>query len=160
VAFGHFDLLHHERTFIELLKVKTRQLSQLPNSQGIFGPRWSPNGRYILALTELANAKLTLFDVKTEKWRTLNLAVNYFGDMAWSRDSAFVYFDTLQPGASAFYRLRISDSKLEKLCDLNKVRRYPDAFGGSWTGLGPGDVLLLPRDISTQEIYSFDLQLP
>jgi serine/threonine protein kinase/Tol biopolymer transport system component len=160
VAFGHFDLLHHERTFIELWKVKTRQLSQLPNSQGIFGPRWSPNGRYILALTELANAKLTLFDVKSEKWRTLNLAVNYFGDMAWSRDSAFVYFDTLQPGASAFYRLRISDSKLEKLCDLNKVRRYPDAFGGSWTGLGPGDVLLLPRDISTQEIYSFDLQLP
>ena len=35
-------------------------------------------------------------------------------------------------------------------------------FGGNgtWTGLGPGDVPLLSRDISTQEIYAFDLQLP
>ena len=161
VGFDHYDVFHHERTFIELLNVKTRQLSQLPDSQGIFGPRWSPNGRYILAITQSGD-KLMLFDVKNQKWRALNLAVNNFGYMAWSRNSAFVYFDTLQAGASAFYRWRISDSKLEKLCDLNKVRRYTDFFGAasSWTGLGPGDVLLLPRDISTQEIYSFDLQLP
>jgi hypothetical protein len=71
-------------------------------------------------------------------------------------------FRPLESGASAFYRLRISDSKLEKLVDLNKVRRFSDQLGGgsSWTALGPGDVLLLPRDLSTQEIYAFDLQLP
>jgi len=58
-------------------------------------------------------------------------------------------------------RLRISDSKLEKLVDLNKIRRFPDQFSpSSWTGLGPGEVLMLPRDISAQEIYAFDLQLP
>jgi serine/threonine protein kinase/Tol biopolymer transport system component len=162
VAFGHYDALRHERTFIELFNVKTRQLTQLPDSQGIFGPRWSPDGRYIVALTEAANDKLMLYDVKSQKWHALDTAVNSFGYLTWSRDSASVYFDTLQTGASAFFRLRISDSKLERLADLNKVRRYADQFGGgsSWTGLGPGDVLLLPRDISTQEIYAFDVQLP
>jgi Tol biopolymer transport system component len=162
LAFGHYDLLHSEKTFIDLFNLKTRQLSQLPDSQGVFGPRWSPDGRYILAETQTANDKLMLFDVKNQTWRALKVAVNNFGYMAWSRDSASVYFDTLQTGASAFFRLRISDSKLEKLCDLNKVARYADPFGGgsSWTGLGPGEVLLLPRDISTEEIYSFDLQLP
>ncbi len=49
LAFGHYDLLHSEKTFIELFNVKTRQLSHLPDSQGVFGPRWSPDGRYILA---------------------------------------------------------------------------------------------------------------
>jgi hypothetical protein len=39
------------------------------------------------------------------------------------------------------------------LADLNK-------FAGSWTGLGPDDVLLLPRDISTQEIYALDMERP
>ena len=64
-------------------------------------------------------------------------------------------------GDNGYYRLRLSDLKLEKLVDLRKIRRFPGQFGpGSWTGLGPGDVPLVPRDISTQEIYSLDLQLP
>ena len=50
---------------------------------------------------------------------------------------------------------------MEKLADLKKMRLFASQFGGgSWTGLGPGEVPLLPRDISTQEIYAFDLQLP
>jgi hypothetical protein len=62
---------------------------------------------------------------------------------------------------SGYFRLRISDSKLEKLVDLKKVRQFHGQFGpGSWTGLAPGETLILPRDISTQEIYAFDLQLP
>ena len=88
--------------------------------------------------------------------------MNSFGYLAWSDDSSSIYFDTLETGASAYFRFRISDSKLEKLADLNKIKRYNDQFGSgsSWTGLGPGETLLLPRDISTQEIYALDLQLP
>jgi len=162
LAFGHYDLLHHERTFIELFDVKTRQLSRLPDSQGIFGPRWSPDGRYIVALTESNNDKIMLYDVKSRKWQALSVGVNTFGYLAWSPDSSSIYFDTLGNGASFYFRLRIRDSKLEKIADLNKIRRFTDQFGGtsSWTGLGPGETLLLPRDISTQEIYAFDLQLP
>jgi len=84
-----------------------------------------------------------------------------FGYLAWSHDSEYVYFDTFLSKDSGYFRVRISDSKLEKLIDLQKLRQFPEQFGpGSWTGLGPGDVPLIPRDISTQEIYAFDLQLP
>ena len=52
-------------------------------------------------------------------------------------------------------------SLVEKIADLKNARLFRGQFGpGSWTGLGPGDVPLFPRDISTQEIYAFDLQLP
>ena len=102
-----------------------------------------------------------LYDVKSEKWRQLNTPVNSFGYLAWSSDSAYIYFDTVLSGEGGYYRLRISDSNLEKLVDLKKVREFPGQFGpGCWTGLAPGEILILPRDISTQEIYAFDLQLP
>ena len=48
---------------------KTRQISQVPDSKGIFAPRWSPDGRYILAITASGNDKLMLYDVNSQKWR-------------------------------------------------------------------------------------------
>ena len=160
LAFGHSGQTT-EQTWIELFDMKTRQISRLPGSEGIFGPRWSPDGRYIVALVTTSFDKLMLYDVKNRKWSPLNVTAKTFGYMAWSRDSSSIYFDTILSGDAGYFKLRISDSKLEKLVDLKKVRQFRGQFGpGSWTGLAPGDVLLLPRDISTQEIYSFDLQLP
>jgi len=160
LAFGHRDRINPEHTFIELFNLKTRQTSQLPGSQRIFAPRWSPDGRSILALS-YDSSKLLLYDVKSGQWRQLNTKFDSFGYLAWSPDSAYVYFDTSLSSDSGYFRLRISDLKLDRLVDLKKVRKYTDRFGpGSWTGLGPGETLLLPRDISTQEIYALDLQLP
>jgi hypothetical protein len=102
-----------------------------------------------------------LCDAKAEKWRQLDIKLQSFGYLAWSQDSVYVYFDTFLSSDAGYFRVRISDSKLERLADLKKVRQYPDQFDpGSWTGLGPGENFILPRDISTQEIYAFDLQLP
>jgi Tol biopolymer transport system component len=160
LAFGHNNPFLSEKTFIELFDLQTHQISQLAGSQGIASPRWSPDGRYIIAISYDGN-KLMLCDVKAEKWRQLDVKLQSFGYLAWSQDSAYVYFDTFLSSDAGYFRVRISDSKLERLADLKKVRQYPDQFGpGSWTGLGPGENFILPRDISTQEIYAFDLQLP
>jgi Tol biopolymer transport system component len=160
LAFGHNNPFLSEKTFIELFDLQTHQISQLAGSQGIASPRWSPDGRYIIAISYDGN-KLMLCDVKAEKWRQLDVKLQSFGYLAWSQDSANVYLDTFLSSDSGYLRVRISDSKLERLADLKKVRQYPDQFGpGSWTGLGPGENFILPRDISTQEIYAFDLQLP
>ena len=102
-----------------------------------------------------------LCNVKDHQWRQLDMKLNSFGYLAWSHDSAYIYFDTILRSDSGYYRFRISDARLEKLADLSKIKGFPIQFGpGTWTGLGPGDVPLLSRDISTQEIYAFDLQLP
>ena len=160
LAFGHSGY-GSDPALIELFDVKTRKISKVPGSDGFFGPRWSPDGRYIVALSQDGN-KLVLYNVKDHQWRQLDLKVNSFGYLAWSHDSTYVYFDTILRSDSGYYRVRISDAKLEKLADLSKFKGYPIQFGGNgtWTGLGPGDVPLLSRDISTQEIYAFDLQLP
>jgi len=161
LAVGHHDMTQSNQTYIELYDLKTHQSSQVPDSKGIFGPRWSPDGRYIVALTSSGNDKLMLYDTKTQKWRQVDAKQTSFGYLTWSRDSNSLYFDTILQPDAGFWRLRISDGKLEKLADLTKIRSYFDQFGpGSWTGLAPGEMRILPRDISTQEIYAFELQLP
>ena len=39
------------------------------------------------------------------------------------------------------------------------MRRY-GKYGWAWSGLAPDDSALLVRDVSTDEIYSLDLELP
>ena len=149
-----------DTSFIELYDLSAHQAKQLAGSERIFAPRWSPDGRYMATITQ-GNGQLVLYDVKNEKWTPLNKDLGAIGYLTWSHDSAWVNFDTALNKEAGYYRLRVSDLKLEKLVEFGKTRFFPGQFGGGpWTGLGPGDVPLFPRDISTQEIYAFDLHLP
>ena len=158
LAFARYDQFHPDQTSIQVWNVGTQEFSQLPGSSGIFAPRWSPDGHYIIGIT-VGNGKLMLYDTKTKQWRPV--AVDTVGYLTWSRDSAYLYYDTFLNKNVGYYRVRISDGKIEKVADLRTARLFTGQFGpGAWTGLGPDDVPLFPRDISAQEIYAFDLQLP
>jgi serine/threonine protein kinase/Tol biopolymer transport system component len=160
LAFGINSVAGSAQTFIQVLDVKTHELSHLSGSQGLFGPRWSPNGHSIVALS-YDNTKLLLFDTASQQWRHLIAMPALIGYFAWSTDGSYIYFDTLSTPDPGYFRLRVSDSKLDHLIDLKGIRTFPEEFGpGSWTGLGPGEIPLFPRDISTQEIYALDLDLP
>ena len=162
LAFGHWDQRHSEQTFVRLFNLQTRQISELPGSRYIMGPRWSPDGRYIVAFTH-ENDKLMLYDVEIQRWRELAARLKaLLGKVFWSSDSAYVYFDAHSSGDTACYRLRISDSKIERLVDMKRIRLFNDPHSGgqTLTGLGPGNTPLFARDTSVQEIYALDVQLP
>ena len=157
LAFGIFP---GDTSMIKIYEPETHKLSQLAGSDKIFAPRWSPDGRHIAAIA-LGGSKLILYDVKSQQWMPVNQDLGLVGYLAWSHDSTSVNFDTSLNKEPGYYRLRVSDMKLEKLFDFRKTRLFAGQFGNApWTGLGPGDVPLFPRDISTQEIYAFDLHLP
>ena len=103
-----------------------------------------------------------LCDVQNKTWRQLKTDLELtLGYLAWSRDSAYVYFDSTLTKNGGYFRLRVSDSKVDRVADLAKLQQFPAQFGGApWTGLGPGDTPLFVRDISTQEIYALDVDLP
>ncbi len=139
---------------IHVLDLKTRQSSQLPDSVGLFSPRWSPDGRYIVTITA-DSQKLMLFDFTNRKWTELARA--FVGYPSWAGDGKYVYFDGLLQNESAFFRVRISDRKLERVASLKNVRRT-GTF--NWTGLAPDGSPLALRDIGTQEIYALDWEAP
>jgi eukaryotic-like serine/threonine-protein kinase len=139
---------------IRVLDLGTHQISTLPDSAAKFSPRWSPDGRYIVALPSANPDALWLFDRTTAKW--VQLCQRFIGYPSWSRDSKYVYFDSPQ-GEPAFYRVRVSDHKLEMVASLKDLR-LTGRF--AWTGLGPGDTPLVSRDVGTQEIYALDWHAP
>jgi Tol biopolymer transport system component/DNA-binding winged helix-turn-helix (wHTH) protein len=141
---------------IVIYDLESKKVSPLPGAKKLFAPRWSPDGRYIAAITD-DSLKLMLFDRVSQQWQDLvSLPIGY---ASWSHDGQYIYFDTTLSADAAFYRIRISDRKLERLFSLSGLRRYWGPFG-PWTGLAPDDSALLVRDTSSQEIYALDWQQP
>ncbi len=141
---------------VYVFEMKTRNASKLPGSDGLFSPRWSPNGRYVAALT-LDSLKLMLFDFTTQKWTELaKMLVSYPN---WSRDGRYLYFDGDVGNEEGYFRLQISDRKLERIFSLKGFQQAGGAFG-YWSGLAPDESPLLVRDASIQEIYALDVAWP
>ncbi len=139
---------------IHVLDVASRQVSDLPNSQGLFSPRWSPDGRYISAFSS-DSVTLLLFDFQTQKWT--ELAAGSLSWLNWSHDGQYVYVLDYR-GKDALVRIRISDHKAEQVLDL-KSFATTGRYGGGLS-LAPDDSPLLLRDTGTQDVYSVDWQTP
>ena len=141
---------------IRLIDLGTRQIRTLPGSEGLYTPRWSPDGHYVTAMTA-DSKKMMLFDFNTQKWQ--ELATGPIGYISWSRDGDQIYYDSQFTTDSALYRVRIADRKVERVVGLNGLRRTLGPVG-FWMGLAPDDSLLLTRDVGTQEIYALDWEAP
>jgi serine/threonine protein kinase len=159
-ALGHPSLQEADKSYIGMFDVKSRQITRLAGSEGVYASRWSPDGRYIVAMPD-DNSALMLYDTQAQTWKKLLQSRDMIGYLTWSRDSTSIYFDSLLADHPAFYRIRVRDAKLDRVVDLKAYRLFPSQFGpSSWTGLAPGDAPLFVRDISTSEIYAFDVDFP
>lgn len=143
------------------VEVRTGYVRLVPNSEGMFSPRVSPDGRYIVTMDLPGHRKLYLFDWKTEKWSLLLDAENIRNDWPqWSPDSRYLYFsDSSLRDVKALYRVRIADHKLEEIARLSVPQGLTGYFS-NWMSAAPDGSPLLLRDISIQEIYALDVDLP
>jgi len=154
--FPIFEKVSPERLGVFEVDLRTRNVKKLPGSDGLWAPRWSLDGRYVVARS-LDQQALMLFDFETQTWMELARGL-YFGFTNWSADGQSVYY--LRRGREpAVFRVRIADRKTEEVASLKNVRQT-GYRGAIWMGLAPDDSPLLLRDISTQEIYALDLQTP
>ncbi len=144
------------KSSIRLLDLKTRQATELAGSAGACCPRWSPDGRYIAAI-QFRGQNLMLFDFTTQQWRML--AKETINFMMWLRDGKTLYFDTFLQAEPAFYRVRMSDLKVERQLSLKGLRRAQGVFG-PWCGLTADGSPLTLRDVGAQDVYALDWEAP
>ena len=141
-------------TAVHQVDLKTRRVSTLPGSEGLFSPRWSPDGRYIVAMPANSH-NLMLFDVQSRKWSLLANTAAAFP--CWSRDSRYVYF--LYIGEDrAVERVAVADRKVEPVASFSGIRST--GFFGLWLALTPDSTPLILKDTGTQDVVSMDWNTP
>ena len=139
---------------IQILDMKTHQITTLPDSQGLFSPRWSPDGRYLAAMPTDSSA-LKLFDFQARQWTLLiQEPIAY---PCWSRDGKYLYVLHVF-GNQAVERLAIPGGKEEQVASLKGLRIT--GVYGFWLGLTPDDSPLVLKDSGTQEIVSMGWTAP
>jgi len=148
IVFGNWPA--DRDSSIQLLDVNTHQRSALPDSKGLYSPRWSPDGRYIAAMS-FDSRMLMLFDFQTQKWQELARVTMGFPN--WSKNSDYVYFLHEEDHPSVM-RVHISDHRVETVADLKHFRQA--GYWSIWLGMAPDDSPLLLRDTGTQEVYALD----
>jgi Tol biopolymer transport system component len=146
---------------IEVLNLRTHQTSRLPGAEGLNAPRWSPDGRYVVATAlsqdQWRDPGVVIFDFKTGQWTGFER--DPIDNKWWSADGNYFYFDKYVNNDPAIFRIRMTDRHQERVAGLGQIRRSPGVMGW-WMGLAPDNAPLVLRDTSIQEIYALDWQSP
>jgi eukaryotic-like serine/threonine-protein kinase len=159
LAFGRVSSMNPGAIEIQLVDMKTRQLSTFPGSKGLFSPRWSPDGRYLAAINAEGSHKLMLYEFRTQKWSEWLANADDVNYPYWSADSRYIYYDNFAIENPKCQRVKVGDTHPEDLFSLNGLPRYLGAWG-SWSGPAPDGSRIFVRDLSTQDIYALDVDLP
>jgi Tol biopolymer transport system component len=158
ILFGRAPGIEHassDQFTIQMVNLASGVVSVIPGSEGLAYPHFSPDRRYIAALST-DEKDLKLFDFETKKWRTLtSFNANY---PAWTKDSRYLSFDTMFGSQPAIIRIDVQTGRFERTVTLKNVART--GTFGLWSGLSPEGSPLILRDVGTQEIYALDLLLP
>ena len=139
--------------------LQTKKTKSFRGSEGMVGPRLSPDGRYMSTLSADAK-KMMLLDLSTGKWSDLATGV-VLQNPNWSPDSKFVYFDDLGADGPEIDRTPLATRRKERVAMLKGISQVPiSGTDAPWNGVAPDGSPLIMRDVGIRELYSLELQLP
>src|ERR1035441_133450 len=108
-------------------------LCYILGSEGMWSPRWSPDGRFIAGLSGSGLDKLTLYDLRTRKQTQLSDLPS--DGPSWSWDGEFLFFESgFESGFESdqwVWRVRMRDRKVERITNLTNIRV------AGWVGVRP-----------------------
>jgi Tol biopolymer transport system component len=149
----------HTATTLEILDLKTHQVTEVPNSKGLFSPRWSPDGGHLLAMTALQPTKGMLFDLKAHTWEQI-FEVPGAEYAEWSSDGRCIDFNVPSGTAAPEDRVCLADRKVQTIVDMAEGFSVITGALGRWSGVGPDGSIYAIRDISNDEVYAMDVSFP
>ncbi len=146
-----------QKSEIRIMDVATKQVTTVPGSSGMFSPRWSPDGRYLAALDfEEISKTLRIFDFQTGKWSDWTTDPSFLGYPAWTSDSHYVEYAT----DTEVRRIKVGESKPEILFSIKQLHQYSTPEFGAWTDNAADNSRMFLRDVSTQNLYTLDVDFP
>ncbi len=141
---------------LQIINLSTRKIEEIPNSENLFSPRWSPDGHWIVALT-LDQKNVVLYDVVHRQWR--RLASTSAGDPLWVDDSKAIFVHAFLADREPILKIEVPSGRVQVVADLNNFHDQ-EAANYLFGGLTPrGEPLVQPR-VGTGNLYSLDLKTP
>ena len=138
---------------LQMIDLITHQTEVIPNSEGLFSPRWSPNGEWIIALS-LDQKDVMLYDVRARRWK--HLASTSAADPVWSSDSKAVYLHAFQADREPILRIDVPDGAVQSIASLDNFQGK-EAVNYFFGGLTPANAPLVQPRIGTGNLYSLEL---
>ena len=152
IAYSGVSIQDGTGTEVRILNVETKRSQTVPDSKRLFGARWSPNGKYLVAQSD-DMSKAFLYSFESGHWRELPHSGGA-GWPSWSQDSRRLYI-FVQNGV---YRYQVPDGQAELVLDLSGVRGTCPMFGGNCFSLTPDERILVLMDRGSDEVYALDLE--
>ena len=138
---------------IEIFDLRTRTTTTLPQSEGLFSPRWSPDGKWITALT-LDQTRLMLFNLAEARWK--ELPSTSAADPVWSSDSKAIYVHAFMAEQQPILRVSVPEGEVQTVASIADFHSGEPAnyfFGG----LTPANEPLIRPRVGTGNLYRLDL---
>ena len=144
---------------IQICDVTTRKASVIQGSKAMFSPRWSPDGRFLAALSS-DSKRLMRYEFATQQWAEwLHVDDGTVGYPVWARDSKSIYIERFYAAEPSMHTLKLGENKSQPFLSWGRLRRFAGLWG-TWSGVAPDGSVLTVRDASSHEIYALELQLP
>jgi len=157
IAFSHGLPPGQRESDIRILDLKTQQVTTIPGSNGMFSPRWSPDGRYLAALDlENVSRKLFLFDFQTGKWADWVTDPETIQYPSWTSDSRSMLYES----AYSIKRLKVGEAHSDELFSMKGFPQYFVPEFGPWGENTPDNSRMFLKDVSSVEFYSLDVDFP
>ncbi|MDW5267439.1 MULTISPECIES: winged helix-turn-helix domain-containing protein [Acidobacteriaceae] len=141
---------------LEIIELSTHRITEVPHSEGLFSPRWSPDGRFIAAVA-WDQTKVTLYDTQSQIWKTL--AITSAANPVWSRDSKALYIHAyLEEETKPIYRVSVPSGQMTKIASLSNFPVGSNITNVEFSGITPDDAPLVHTEISSGNLYTLDFK--
>ena len=144
-----------QKIAIFTLDLNSKQVKTIPGSEGLYSPRLSPDGKRLAALSA-DSQKLMLYDFFTHRWSDWLNEPGAIMFPTWSKDGKFMYYSNHSSQNAGYRRVKIGERHSELVVDLRDLPQFDLA----WSSLSPNGDPLFVRDLSSDEIYALDVDLP
>jgi DNA-binding winged helix-turn-helix (wHTH) protein/Tol biopolymer transport system component len=142
---------------IYVTNVATQQAYKLPQSTDIDSGEWSPDGRFVLGVTNDFH-RIKLYDVWTNKWAEVVTATQISG-ASWAPDSQSIYYQDAREEQQPIYRVRLFDMRRENVYDFHR-ELSSGYFRCLLYGIKSDGSLVIRLSRSDADLYAFDVDLP
>src|SRR5581483_1694039 len=140
-----------EAAYIRMADLDQGTVTKFPGSDGLFAPRWSPDGKTVVALERDSRRRMTVYRFGEDVWRPLTGSRADFPN--FSRDSKRILFRA----GDVLKELHIDNGREENVLQLKN-----EEIGGFLHSIGrsgdDGPTRTLNRD--SRQIYELYFQMP